>query len=631
MRILGLAAALLLLLGVGGASYAQVTMSILNPPQQSSGSTPTTAGATSTTGTTTGQTSSVGATGQSAAGVPGAPSATNPGTAGSIVRPSTGSASVGTGTTAAPLTGVTAGIPAVASSAGSILNPNPGGFITTTDGLLVPVFGTNMFTGSFAGTRPGDRPDYIIQPGDSVVINLFGAVNSGGVQVVDATGNVFVSGVGPVRIGGQRASDLQATVSGAVARVFTSAVGVYATVNQAGTIGVYVSGNVARPGRYLGGARDSVLFFISQAGGVDPGRGSMRNIEVRRAGKLIANYDLYDFLLTGSVAPLHFEDGDVVVVAPRGPMIGVTGAARNAFAFEAPAGAKSMTGGDLLALAKAEPTVTGAALHGYRNDEPRSAYFTLPDFARVVLSDADHVEFRSDSFNGSVTVSIQGEVKGPSVYVMPRGSTVSQLMAQIPLQGTDVEPRWVHVQRPEVAVQQKLAINSELFNLQKQVLTSAPATNTAAQLATAQATLINQFVTQAQTVQPDGNIALYHNGVFQDLRLQDGDTVILPNRTDVVIVTGEVLSPGGLTHVEGMDIEHYVDLAGGYAEHANRKRYVLRHRDGSAAVATPKDKPLPGDELVVLPKIGDERLQLFIDLSQLFFQLALTSATVAKL
>jgi protein involved in polysaccharide export with SLBB domain len=189
----------------------------------------------------------------------------------------------------------------------------------------------------------------------------------------------------------------------------------------------------------------------------------------------------------------------------------------------------------------------------------------------------------------------------------------------------------VHVQRQEVATEQKRALQESLFNLQKQVLTSAPATNTAAQLATAQATLISQFVAQAQSVQPDGNIAVYSNGQFQDLRLEEGDVVVLPNRTDVVIVAGEVLNPGGLTHAENLTIEDYINLAGGYAAHANRKRFVLRHRDGSALVARPGDRPLPGDELIVLPKIGDERLQLFIDLSQLMFQLALTSATVAKL
>lgn len=482
--------------------------------------------------------------------------------------------------------------------------------------------------GSFAGTRPGDQPSYLLQPGDTVIVNLYGAVNTGGSETVDAGGSIFVTGVGPIHVAGVKTADLQNVVSAAVGKVFTGAVGVYATINQAGSVGVFVSGNVPRPGRYIGGARDSVLFFISQAGGVDAWRGSLRNITVQRHGQTIATYDLYDFLLNGRLQDMRFEEGDTIFVAPRGTMVGVTGAVRNAFAFEAPSASKTMTGADLMPMARLEPTVTGAALHGYRDNEPRSAYFALPDFSRVLLSDGDHVEFRSDAFNGTVTVTIRGEVKGPSVYVVPRGSTLGQLMAQIPLDGTDIEPHWVHVQRPDVAAEQKRALQDELFNLQKQVLTSAPATNTAAQLATAQATLITQFVAQAESVQPDGNIAVYQHGVFHDLRLQDGDVVILPNRTDVVIVAGEVLNAGALAHADNLNVQGYIDLAGGYAAHANKKRFVLRHRDGSAVAAGVNDRPLAGDELIVLPTVGDEKLQVFMDLSQLFFQLALSAATV---
>jgi hypothetical protein len=179
-----------------------------------------------------------------------------------------------------------------------------------------------------------------------------------------------------------------------------------------------------------------------------------------------------------------------------------------------------------------------------------------------------------------------------------------------------------------VAGEQKTAITDEIYRLQKAVLTSSPPTNDAAQLATAQATLINQFVTQAQTVQPTGNIAVYTNGQFHDITLEEGDVVVLPNHTDVVLVNGEVENASALVHVPGLDIQGYVDRAGGFAAHANKKRFVLQHPDGSAVVAGPRDKPLPGDQILVLPTVGNENLQVFIDITQLLFQLALSSATV---
>jgi len=592
MRIIALASALLLF----GASVALA---------QSTTNTQSTGGSSSS-----GSSSSSGASGASAA-VQAAASARS------------GSSS---SSTPNPLTGATAGTPSVNQPVPQASYSPPQVMVQLSDGYQIQEFGTQLFSGSFAGTRPADRPDYLIQPGDQVVINLYGAVNSGGTQTVDAGGNVFVIGVGPVHVGDIAVSGLQSTVSQAVARVFTGAVSVYATVSNAGTIGVFVSGEVARPGRYIGGTHDSILYYLNQAQGIDA-NGTYRAVTIRRGGQLVATYDLYDFLLKGDAPPFRFQEGDVVFVGPRGSLIGASGVLANPYAFEAPP-QTAMTGADLLRLVRPTPIMTGVVVSGYRNGAPREAYFTLEDFARVVLGEGDHVNFSTSGVLQTISVTIQGDVTGPKVYVLQRGSELSQLLAKVPFDATIVEPHWVHVQRPSVAGQQKQALNDELYRLQKQVLTSSPPTNSAAQLATAQATLISQFVTQAQNVQPTGNIAVYNNGQFHDLRLEDGDTVVLPNRTDVVMVSGEVESPNGLAHVEGMDILGYVDRAGGFAAHANKKKFVLLRPDGSGIVAKPHDRPQPGDQILVLPNVGNENLQVFIDLTQLLFQFALSAATV---
>jgi protein involved in polysaccharide export with SLBB domain len=515
---------------------------------------------------------------------------------------------------------------------GQIASANStGGFITLSDGVVVPVFGTDLFTGAYAGTRPGDRPDYVIQPGDQISINIFGAVNVSGVQPVDAAGNVFVPGVGPVHVGGLQASQLQSAISGKVRTFYTPAVGVYAQIIQAGSIGVFVTGDVLRPGRYLGGPQDTVLYFLSQAGGVDPARGSFRNVVVQRNGAPIATYDLYDFLLAGRTDPIRFRDGDVVVVAPRGAMIGVTGQGRNAFAFEAPRGAPTMTGADLLPLARPEPTVTSVALRGFRGGAPQSAYYPLQDFRRVILRDADHVDLRSDVFNEVVTVAIEGEVRGPNVVVVPRGSMLSQVLAQIDMQNSDVEPRWVHLRRPGVAAEQKRAINDALYNLQKQLATMPAYTPEQAALAQAQGQLLRDFIAAARQVQPEGNVSVYTKGQFNDVRLFDGDTIVLPRRTDVVLVAGEVVNPGGLAFARGANVADYVGRAGGFTPAGNSKRIVIRHPDGSAEVGGRGTQPGPGDTLVVVPKVASPWLQIAKDVTQILFQTAVTAGTVIRL
>jgi protein involved in polysaccharide export with SLBB domain len=610
MRLIALASAILLL-GAGGAVLAQ-TASQLRAFQQQQQQQQNTNPGSSNTGAAGTSRSTTG--GNSNAGRSGAGAAAN----GSVLS-------------ANPLADATSGSPLSPDAVPVNQNLTPAPQIQLIDGQLVEVFGVEMFGGSFASTKPFDRPDYLIQPGDQIVINLYGAVNNGGTQVVDSSGNVFIVGVGPVHVQGVSASALQGVIAGAVSRVFTNAVGVYATMGSGSNIGVFVSGDVYRPGRYLGSSHDSMMFFLSQAGGVDPAKGSFRDITIMRGGAVVGRYDLYDFLVNGRTLAFRFQEGDVVFVGHRGPMVGVTGGALVGKAFEAPPGAKSMTGADLLPLARPEPGTSGAVVHGYRNGAPKVAYFTLEEFARVVLSDGDHVEFASSGLLESVSITIEGRVKGPKVYVLPQGSRLSELMGKVPLDGSNVEPRWVHLRRAEVALEQKRALQQALFNLQKQVLTGSPPTAASAALASSQAALVTQFVQQAQSVEPDGNVAVYSNGQFQDLRLQEGDVVVLPDRTDVVIVTGEVLNPGGLAYANGETIERYISSAGGYAAHANKKKFVIRHRDGSAVVAQRGDRLQPGDEIVVLPTVGSTSLQLFVDLTQILFQIALTTATIVKL
>ena len=113
--------------------------------------------------------------------------------------------------------------------------------------------------------------------------------------------------------------------------------------------------------------------------------------------------------------------------------------------------------------------------------------------------------------------------------------------------------------------------------------------------------------------------------------LRDNDTVVLPNRTDVIVVTGEVLNPGALAFARNASIEDYIGRSGGFSPNSNKKKIVLRHRDGSAEVAMPKVQPTAGDTLVIVPKIGSPWLVIAKDLTEIIFQIAVTAGTAIRL
>ncbi len=204
---------------------------------------------------------------------------------------------------------------AVASSPGATvraLPPDPA------HALKPIMFGSQIFSGRFGSEAfSGFNPAYQIAVGDRISVRMWGAFNYDAVQTVDAQGNLFIPNVGPIRVLGVRNADLNQQVASQVKRTFRDNVGVYATLEGAQPVKVYVTGFVKAPGLYGGLSSDSVLYYLDRAGGIDPDRGSYLEVDVLRGGQPRAKVNLYRFLLAGQIEPLQLQDGDTIVVAPR--------------------------------------------------------------------------------------------------------------------------------------------------------------------------------------------------------------------------------------------------------------------------------------------------------------------------
>ncbi len=492
-----------------------------------------------------------------------------------------------------------------------------------------PVFGRNLFTGSFAASRISQQANYRLQQGDKVLLRLFGGQSEEGVETIDAKGNLFVPGVGPLRLEGVAASELQPRIQKGVGKVYKDTVQVYAALLSPGSIGVYVSGHVPRPGRYLGAPQDDLLFYLDQAGGIDLDRGSFRSVDVRRAGRSLETIDLYDFLIRGDVPQRTLRDGDVIFVRPRGPIVTVDGEARAAFAFELQG--SEATGAALTTLAQIRASVSNVSLRGIRRGLPFTRYFSLMDFSQTMLQAGDHITFRTDSLGQSIAVAVEAQLPTPSVQILPRNARLSELLALIAVDGSNVDPKAVHVRRPSVAAQQKQALLDSLARLEREVLGGSALNQEQAQLQVTQANLIARFVDRARNVDPEGIISVFEDGALSDIRLEDGDTVVIPERTDVILVAGEVVAPGAFAARKGLSARDYIDRAGGFSRSAQRKDLVIRRRNGTSLRAGPNYEPQPGDQILVLPKVNGRLFALTKDISQILFQIALSTATVLRI
>ncbi|MBK1688175.1 polysaccharide biosynthesis/export family protein [Rubrivivax gelatinosus] len=494
----------------------------------------------------------------------------------------------------------------------------------------VPVmFGQQMFSGRFANQGfSGFNPEYQIAVGDRVTVRMWGGFSYEATQAVDAQGNLFIPNVGPISVLGVRNADLNAQVESQIKRTFRASVGVYATLEAAQPVKVYVTGFVRAPGLYGGLSSDSVLYYLDRAGGIDPARGSFLEVDVLRGGKPRAKVNLYSFLLDGRIEPMQLQDGDTVVVTPRRHTVQVTGEALNPYVFEF--SRPAVSGAELLALARPRPSATHMSVVRKIGAELRSEYHPLSEAASVTIQDGDEVTITSDKYPGTILVRIEGANLGERSLVMPYGSRLKDAIARLkPAPQANVEA--LQLFRKSVALRQKELLDGSLRSLETYALTGRSATSEEAALRQKEGDQILQFIDRARNIQPRGQVVIGQSAGAGETLLEDGDVLRIPERSNVVLVSGEVMVPNALVYDTEADAETYVRRAGGYTQAADDARVLVVRQDGSIADATRVgDKPAatelrPGDEILVLPKVQSKNVEVARGITQIVYQIAVAA------
>ncbi len=496
-------------------------------------------------------------------------------------------------------------------------------------------FGEKLFDGGFQREREdGLNPEYLVRPGDRITLRMWGAVDYADVVAVDAQGNIFVPDIGPIRVAGTRNGDLAARIRQAVGTVFTQNVNVYTNLEGTSPVIVYVTGYVRAPGSFAGVSSDSVLYFLSRAGGVDPRQGSYRRVTVKRGAEILAEVDLYRFLLEGELPRLQFMDGDTIVVRPRGGIVEVRGAARNEYQFELPR--DEVSGRDVAHMARPQAGASHVSVNGYRPDSPYSDYMPLSDFLTAVVHDGDQVEFHMDQRRSTMMVSVRESHLGPSRFAVEQGTTLLALLDNVEVDPGLADTASIHLMRKSVMRRQKKALEDSLTRLETTVLGATSQTDAEAAIRVKEAELIAKFVERARRIEPEGVLVVARDGVVADLRLQPEDVVVIPQRSRVVLVSGEVMAPQALVHVPGDGLRDYVARVGGYTERADESRIMIRRRNGEVvqgelAQGRTSVEVREGDELVVFPKVPVKNLQVAATVSEILFRLAAITSTVLRL
>lgn len=490
------------------------------------------------------------------------------------------------------------------------------------------VFGAQLFRGAFANTSGASFNDsYIIQQGDNVQLRMWGAYQFAATMTVDPQGNIFIPNVGPVRIAGIRNGDLQNVVKTAVGRIYRANVGVYVSLQSALPVRVFVTGFVNQPGYYAGVAADSVLSYLDRAGGVDSQRGSYIDIQIRRYGQLVQQVNLYNFLLAGQLEPFSFQDGDVITVGAQKKSFNISGEVQNPYTFEF--GVDNLTVADVMSVANPKPIATHVSITRSAGRAQKSEYYSLQQAGRIKVYNGDKLVVTSDRYAATIAVQVRGGHTGNGALILPYGSKLKDVVSQ--LQPTSMANlSALKIYRESVAQQQKQNINQALDRLQEMSLATQSITKEEASLRQIDAQMIEKFIEKARKIKPDGQIVVLPHS-WQEVILQQGDIIEIPEQTSVISVNGEIRTQGALTYHKNMTVGQYVAKSGGFNANANTKEIIVIRQNGENIVTNSDYIVQQGEQIMVLPEVKTKKVEITRGLSQILYQIAIAAKVVLNL
>lgn len=488
---------------------------------------------------------------------------------------------------------------------------------------LPPPYGANLFAGGYETERTdGLNDNYLVAPGDKINIWLWGAVSYSDVVTVDNQGNIFMPDIGPIKVENVKASEVNQYVTSQIKKVYTNNVSVYVNLLTATPVSIYLSGPVIRPGQYAGMASDSLLYFLKRAGGIDPERGSYRSIQIKRNGQILADVDLYDFIRTGRLPNISFKDGDIILVTPQKPAITVSGGVRNPFRFELK-DEKSL-GSKLVEFSRPLAKISHVGVIGNRDNGPFSLYMPYKDFQSFELEDGDKVIFNDDLHAQVMDIQVSGSYLGPSYFAVQKRTKLHDLLNYIPVDPVLANTDSIYILRQSVAERQKQMIEESLDRLERSVFTSPASSDGEATIRAKEAEMVLQFTERARKVEPLGKVVVSDKGHVANILLEQGDVIVIPNKTDLIQIGGEVLMPQAVVYNKDATIDDYIAWAGGFTERAEDARIAIVRANGLVEFDS-KDPIQKGDQVLVLPKVDTKTMQAVKDITQIIYQIAIAA------
>ncbi len=414
------------------------------------------------------------------------------------------------------------------------------------------IFSTNNLTFAPRLNIPTPK-DYIFSTGDEVRIKIWGNSTLDVSQKISPEGRIFIEDLGPIHLNGLTVDRAEAKVKSELEKIFkglsdgTSSMSL--TLGNIRSIKVNVVGEAYAPGTYTISSLATLFNVLYAAGGVN-GMGSLRSIKLFRDNKVVADLDVYDYILNGnSKSDVRLEDGDMILISPIKILVSTEGELRRTRRYELKEGE---TLADLIEMAGGFSSKAYSA--SVDIDRKMDSIYKIRrvnsgDFASEELMNGDKITVKEIVQRYDNRVDISGAVWYPGVYELgSEVSTVKQLVeAASGLKGDEFTGR-------------------------------------------ARLTRVNPDMTQSIIAL---DIVKIMSGEAADVELLNSDVLYIPSHFDLrepynIKISGAVNGAGTFDFKDNITVEDAVIMAGGLRESA-----AVVNVDISRRVKNPMQTDMP--------------------------------------
>jgi len=551
----------------------------------------------------------------------------------------------------------------LSSTAGSFQS-----YVANSTGVSLGMFGRELFGNVPSTYAPLSgaqvNADYVIGPGDALQIRGWGMVDIDLNVTVNRSGEIYLPRVGSVNVAGVKYRDLQGHLKKAISRIYTN-FELTASIAQTRSVQIYILGHAQRPGTYTLSAMSTLLNALFASGGPSV-TGTMRDIQLKRGTAAPVSIDLYDMLLNGDKSmDRSLQDGDVIYIPEVGSLVALFGNVKKPAIFElnkmtSLAEVVKWAGGFESAADLKQVIVEKSVDNRYQTIAELQAdeVSATKMLSKIVLHPTDIIRvFAPGTIPFQVKVArafvlVDGAVKQPGVFQVEKNETLKGLVARAG--GVD-EKGFVYgavFTRESVRREQQIKIDQTVerfeMDLDANYRERLARESDPEKLAMIQKQIEFQrgLISKLRAFKADGRIILGLNEFestindLPELPLEDGDKILIPEKSSTVSVLGSVYQQNTFIYKPGYRANDYIEKAGGVNPSADKSMTYRICADGTlqsknhggwSGVINPGDAIVVPEKIIKVGGIGASLVTVLKDWTTILYQFGLGAAGIRTL